>query len=119
MQCLRLSAFERRSRLDVQSDASLPCPQPLLAGVRSGGSEGSSGGEAEIADVEGRSSRRRSGGRAPLAELYRRGRRPGEPLELRCVDEGEGRSSRRRNRRRAPRAELCRLERRPEQSLPK
>ena len=107
MQCLRLSAFERRSRLDAQSDASLPCPQPLLAEVRSGGSEGSSGGEAKTADVEGRSSRRRSVGRAPLAELYRRGRRPGEPLEPSCVGEGEGRSSRRRSGRRAPRAELC------------
>ena len=74
MQCLRLSALERQTRLEGQSDASLPCPQPLLAGVRSGGSEGSSGGEEETADVEGRSSRRRSGGRAPLTELYRQGR---------------------------------------------
>ena len=100
MQCLRLSAFERRSRLDAQSDASLPCPQPLLAGVHSGGCEGSSGGEAEIADVEGRSRRRQSRRRAPSSRAVLAGAKAGAvvaevvgvPLRSIGVDAGDGRS---------------------------
>ena len=97
MQCLRLSAFERRSRLDVQIDASLPCPQPLFTGVRIGGSEDSSGGEAEIADVvdedgvkyflpspSSRATSTKARVEVVVAEVE------GEPLESSCVDAGEG-----------------------------
>ena len=83
MQCLRLSAFERRTRLDAQSGASPRYHQLLLAGVRSGGSEDSSGGVVEIADVVDE-----DGGEIFLAD----------PLEPSCIDEGEGRSSCRRSR---------------------
>ena len=93
MQRLRLSALEHRTRLDAQSDANQPYPQPLLAGVRSGGCEDSLGCVVESAVVVDE-----DGSEIVLVE----------PLESSCVGEGEGRSGRRRSGGRAPRVEPCR-----------
>ena len=104
MQCLRLSAFEHRSRLDAQSDASLPCPHPLLARVRSGGSEDFSGGVVETADVVDEDGAKYSSLRPSSGATSTKVRVEvvvteveGEQLEPSCVGEGEGHNSCRRS----------------------
>ena len=75
MQCLRLSTFERRSRLDVQSDASLPCPSPSWP-------EFVVGGAKVLQKVKSKQPMLRV--EVVVAEVE------GGPLESSCVDAGEG-----------------------------